>query len=68
MVASKQQVEFRIRPDGQVEFTVKGVKGRRCEDVARLFESLGTVEETRATGEYYERDAEAQVAGRRVTG
>lgn len=64
MVASKQEIEFRIRPDGQVEFTIKGVKGRRCEDVARLFESLGQVEETRATGEYYERETESRVSGR----
>ena len=61
MVASKQQIEFRIGPDGQVEFTIKGVKGRRCEDVARLFESLGKVEETRATGEYYERESDTHV-------
>jgi ATPase subunit of ABC transporter with duplicated ATPase domains len=36
MVGQKQQIEFLIRPDGQVEFTIKGVKGRHCEDVARL--------------------------------
>ncbi|MDH7568784.1 MAG: DUF2997 domain-containing protein [Armatimonadota bacterium] len=64
MVAQKQQVEFLIRPDGRVEFTVKGVKGRRCEDVARLFQSLGPTEKAENTGEYYERDVDTHVSGR----
>ena len=55
MVARKQQVEFTIRPNGEVEFTVKGTKGRKCTDVARLFEGLGEVEKEQNTGEYYER-------------
>lgn len=68
MVGSKQQIEFLIRPDGEVELVVKGVKGRKCEDVARLFETLGSVEKVQNTGEYYERDTETQVSGRNTGG
>ena len=66
MVGAKQEVEFVIRPDGSVEFTVKGTKGRKCTDVARLFESLGTVEKAENTREYYERESDAVIAGRNV--
>lgn len=65
MVAGKQQIEFLIRPDGAVEFVVKGVKGHKCEDVARLFESLGQVERAQNTGEYYERETDVRLENRR---
>ncbi|NLC58648.1 MAG: DUF2997 domain-containing protein [Armatimonadetes bacterium] len=68
MVASKQQIEFRIHPNGEVEFVIKGVKGRKCADVARLFETLGTVTKVENTGEYYERETETRLSGRNVGG
>ncbi|MBI3944765.1 MAG: DUF2997 domain-containing protein [Armatimonadetes bacterium] len=66
MVARKEQIEFIIRPDGEVEFVIKGVKGRKCEEIARLFESLGAVEKAGNTGEYYEREVDARISGRAV--
>lgn len=63
-MVTKQQIEFVIGPDGSVEFTIKGTKGRKCEDIARLFESLGTVEQAKNTGEYYERETDTQIVGR----
>jgi len=64
-MVTKQDIEFVIRPDGTVEFTVKGIKGSSCEDVARLFEELGKKTGDDNTSEYYEKDTETRVTSRR---
>jgi hypothetical protein len=59
---SMQQREFEIRigPDGQVSLEVKGYKGRRCVEVAKLFEKVvGEISSQRLTREFY--DPEEQV-------
>ena len=61
---SKQEVEFTIKPDGAVEFTVKGVKGRACEDVAKLFGELGKTVRDENTAEYYEREGQTSIRTR----
>ena len=63
-MVSKQEIELTIKPDGTVEFTVKGVKGRACEDVAQLFGELGQTMREENTAEYYERDAHTSVRTR----
>jgi hypothetical protein len=55
----KHEIEFMIKPDGKVEFTIKGAKGGQCVPIAELFKILGETESDRATAEYYEGD-EAQ--------
>ena len=52
----KKEVEFIIKPDGNVEFTVKGAKGGQCVPVADLFKVLGTVTAERTTAEFYEKE------------
>ena len=63
-MVSKQEIEFTIAPDGSVEFTVKGLKGRGCEDLAKLFDELGNKTKDERTAEYYEREATTRVTGR----
>ena len=54
-MANRQQIEFIIRLNGQVEERVSGVKGRDCERITRPIETaLGEVTEREHTGEYYE--------------
>ena len=60
-MSNKSEIEFTIRPDGNIEFTIKGMQGKQCVPVAELFKVLGTVEAERATAEYYEQE-EGQLA------
>lgn len=48
-----QEIEIAILPDGQVEYTIKGVKGRACVSISELLEQLGQVEHEERTSEYY---------------
>ncbi len=54
-MAQKVELEVEISQDGEVSFTVKGLKGNGCMDLARqLEEALGEVQEKTRTPEYYE--------------
>lgn len=55
-MSTKHEIEFTITPDGKVEFTVKGTRGKQCVPVADLFKVLGDIQTERATAEYYETD------------
>jgi hypothetical protein len=56
-----QEIEIMIRPDGKLEYTIKGVKGSACESISALLEQLGKVEEAGNTGEYYEYGSDAHI-------
>ncbi len=60
-MVNKQDIEFMIKPDGNVEFTIKGVKGRQCVPIAELFQVLGKTESEQNTAEFYEKDDEKTV-------
>jgi len=55
-MSTKSEIEFTILPDGNVEFTIKGMKGKQCVPVADLFKVLGKVTAEQATSEYYDRE------------
>ncbi|MBD3305667.1 DUF2997 domain-containing protein [candidate division KSB3 bacterium] len=61
MMATKQEVEFTITPDGNVEFIIRGAKGKQCLPIADLFKVLGTTEAEHATGEFYEKEDDRNV-------
>ncbi|PIE35007.1 hypothetical protein CSA56_05885 [candidate division KSB3 bacterium] len=63
---NKQEVEFTITPDGNVEFSIKGVKGKQCLPVAELFNVLGTVESDQPTAEFYAKGDGQDVTIRRT--
>jgi len=52
----KQDIEIVIKPNGEVTFQVKGVKGSSCLNETRFLEDAlgGEVVEQEKTGEYYE--------------
>ncbi len=49
-----EEIEIIIKPDGRVEYQIKGVKGSACESISALLERLGKVEHAERTGEFYE--------------
>ncbi len=57
-MAKKQEIEFIIRPDGQIEFTITGAPGAQCLPIAELFSVLGKTETEQATAEFYETPAD----------
>jgi hypothetical protein len=59
-MATKSEIEFTILPDGNVEFTIKGMKGGQCLPVAELFKVLGNVTGEQATSEYYAQEEEEE--------
>lgn len=61
-MSTKSEIEFTILPDGNVEFTIKGMRGKQCVPVADLFSVLGTVTSNQATSDYYAQDDEEHVA------
>ncbi|MEZ4620319.1 MAG: DUF2997 domain-containing protein [Caldilineaceae bacterium] len=56
-----QEIEIAIRPDGKIEYTIKGVKGSACDSISDLLEQIGQIEETTRTGEYYEYGTDAHI-------
>jgi|Transcript_15794 hypothetical protein len=52
-----EQIEFKIFPDGRVEETVRGIKGKNCHSVTeKINESLGKVIDSTPTQELYEQE------------
>jgi hypothetical protein len=60
-MAEKHDIEISILPDGRVEYTVKGIKGHTCQDIAELLKTLGQVEHEENTSEYYEKGQDVGV-------
>ena len=52
----KQEIEITISPNGEVSFTIKGVKGASCMDETKFLEEAlgGEILEQEKTSEYYD--------------
>ena len=50
----RKEIMFDIDHKGGITFTVKGVKGRSCVDLAEGIKALGKVVEERRTTEFFE--------------
>jgi hypothetical protein len=61
VVAEQHEIQITLLPDGRVEYTIKGIKGRKCEDIAGLLKALGQVEHEENTTEYYEQESEVGI-------
>ena len=56
-------IVFRIKPDGTVESTIKGIEGSSCSGLgSKIEERLGEIVEDRETEEYYQSDCERENA------
>ncbi len=65
MPTEYREIEFTIKKDGSVDYTIRGIKGSGCDELSHVFEELGEVSESRKTGEYYEKEPEAKVLTQR---
>jgi hypothetical protein len=51
-------IDIQIRPDGSFSFEVKGVKGRKCQDLTKFLEELGQTLSTETTSEFYQAEVQ----------
>ncbi len=52
------EIDIQIRPDGTLFFEVKGVKGRKCQDITKFLEELGQTLSTQNTSEFYQEEVQ----------
>jgi hypothetical protein len=58
----EREIEITIGPDGRVEAHVRGYKGRKCLEAARvLHEIIGEMNSQRETSEFYEPEEEVRL-------
>ena len=57
----QREFDITIGKTGEVELHVKGIKGRGCLEVMKLFEQIvGELKEQRQTSEFYEPEEQVQ--------
>ena len=57
----QREFDITIGRTGEVELHVKGIKGRGCLEVMKLFEEIvGELKEQRQTSEFYEPEEQVQ--------
>ena len=47
-----EQIDVVIGPNGEISYTVKGVKGAGCKALTKAIDALGTVTESKTTAEF----------------
>ncbi len=58
---AEREFDITIAKNGEVELHVKGVKGRACLDVVKVFEEIvGEMKSQQPTGEFYEPEEQVQ--------
>jgi hypothetical protein len=64
-MADKVELDIGISPEGLVKVHIKGMRGKKCLDLAKKLEkSLGRITEQRYTPEYYEHEEKSALHGR----
>ncbi len=57
----EREFEITIGRTGEVELHIRGIKGRSCNDVVKLFEGLvGEIKSQQQTSEFYEPEEQVQ--------
>ena len=58
---AQREFDITIGSDGQVEVHVRGIKGKGCMEVIKMFEEVvGQLQSTRQTNEFYEPEEEVR--------
>jgi len=57
-----QEIEIAILPDGNIEYTIKGIEGSACDNISALLEQLGKVQHEERTSEYYGQGPDTHVS------
>lgn len=57
---NKKKLKIKLLPDGSIEMTTEGIKGKKCVDYIKLLETLtdSKVKKQEFTPEYYEEEYE----------
>ncbi|MGI9242684.1 MAG: DUF2997 domain-containing protein [Verrucomicrobiales bacterium] len=59
----QREFDITIGSDGTVEVQITGYKGKRCLEIAKMFEEVvGEINSQRETSEFYEPDEAAQIS------
>lgn len=57
----EEVIEVKIKPDGEIIYTVKGVKGSSCKDLTRFLDELGEAKLDSHTGEFFDFEESVKV-------
>ena len=58
----QQDFEITIDATGEVKVHIKGIKGKKCLEIAKMFEQmLGEMTEQELTAEYYEPEPDVEI-------
>jgi hypothetical protein len=58
---AQREFEITIERDGSVGLHVKGIKGKGCQEVVKLFEQIvGEIKSEQKTSEFYEPEEQVQ--------
>ena len=61
-MVQRHELEITIKPSGEVEVDVKGLKGKACLEPIKFFEqTVGRVKAKRLTAEYYAPEPKAHL-------
>jgi len=63
-MSQSKKIIVRIGKDGKINLEAKGYTGDSCNEATKFLEDLMVVEETGATADMYDTEAEARVMGR----
>ena len=63
-MASNVIITFTINAEGDVEYSIDGIKGTGCEELTKLFENLGDTIEEKNTAEYYQKEVDHMIKTR----
>ena len=55
-----EQIDVVIGPNGEISYTVKGVKGAGCKALTKAIDALGLVTESKTTAEFCQLPATVQ--------
>lgn len=55
-MVEKEEIEILVSEDGEIEFSIKGIKGPGCHKIAKdIGNAIGIIKEMKNTSEYYEK-------------
>ena len=59
---AKKQLKIKLLPNGKIQITTVGIKGKKCLDYLDFFQALtnGKIEKQEFTSEYYEEEQNIQ--------
>ncbi|MCM8801183.1 MAG: DUF2997 domain-containing protein [Candidatus Omnitrophica bacterium] len=66
-MARKEEIEILISEDGFIKFHIKGIKGPKCLDLAKVVgKPLGELKDVNLTSEYYEKEIIKEKAKQKI--